>query len=78
MEAYQKALAAYLEPADRTQAALADKIGKTQAAINRYVNGARFPDAQTARQIHDATDGAVPFELWQSAALTRLGIEEAA
>jgi transcriptional regulator with XRE-family HTH domain len=68
---YSKALAAWLEPDDRTQDALATRIGKTQAAVNRYAKSLRFPDAETARAIHEATDGAVPFELWQQEAASK-------
>lgn len=78
MDAYRRALSAYLEPADRTQEGLADAIGCTQPAVNRYVNGQRFPDAEMARKIHEATAGSVPFELWQSVAMERLGMGEAA
>lgn len=75
MDAYRRALSAYLEPADRTQEKLADAIGRTQPTINRYVNGERFPDAETARALAAATEGAVPFELWQRVAMDRLGME---
>lgn len=78
MDDYRRALSAYLEPRDRTQEALADKIGRSQAAVNRYVNGERFPDADTARKIEEATDGAVSFALWQRVAMDRLGMGEAA
>lgn len=72
MDAYRKALSAYLEPADRTQESLADAIGHSQPTVNRYVNGERFPNAATARKIDAATDGKVPFELWQRVATERL------
>jgi transcriptional regulator with XRE-family HTH domain len=78
MDAYRRALSAYLEPQDRTQEGLALKIGRTQPAVNRYVNGERFPDAETARKIAEATDQAVPFDLWQRVAMDRLGMEDAA
>lgn len=68
MDAYRRALSAYLTPKDRTQEALAERAKCTQAAISRYVTGERFPDANTARNIHDATDGDVPFETWQGVA----------
>lgn len=78
MDDYRKALSAYLEPKERTQEALAGKIDRSQAAVNRYANGERFPDAETARRIHDATDGEVPFEVWQQVAATKfLGAEAA-
>lgn len=78
MDDYRKALSAYLEPKDRTQDALAEKVGRSQAAVNRYVNGERFPDADTARKIEEATEGAVPFDIWQRVAMDRLGMGIAA
>lgn len=72
MDDYRKALAAYLAPEDRTQETLAGAVGCSQAAINRYVNGARFPDAAMARAIERATDASVPFETWQRVATARL------
>ena len=78
MNHYATALSAYLAPGERTQEELAAKIKRTQAAVNRYANGVRFPDADTARAIERETSGAVPFSIWQSVALARLGIEEAA
>jgi transcriptional regulator with XRE-family HTH domain len=78
MDAYRKALSAYLEPPERTQEGLAEAVGCTQPAINRYANGQRFPDADMARKIAEATAGAVPFDLWQSVAMERLGMGEAA
>lgn len=78
MDAYRRALSAYLEQPDRTQEALAAEIGCTQPAVHRYVNGDRFPKSETARLIHKATKGAVPFEIWQQVALERFGIGEAA
>lgn len=78
MDAYRRALSAYLDAPDRTQEALASEIGRSQPAVNRYVRGERFPDAETAKEIHRATDGAVSFDLWQRIAMERLGIGEAA
>ena len=76
MDAYRRALSAYLE--GRTQEELAIRIGHKQPIINRYVKGERFPTAKMARKIHDATDGRVPFALWQQVAIEKLGIAEAA
>lgn len=70
MDAYRRALSAYLQ--DRTQEALAVEIGHGQPVINRYVTGERFPTADIARKIHAATEGAVPFDLWQTVALEKL------
>lgn len=78
MDDYRRALGAYLEPKERTQEALAGLIGRSQAAVNRYATGERFPDADTARKIEEATEGAVPFDLWQRVAMDRLGMGLAA
>lgn len=78
MNAYARALSAYLEGDGRTQEGLAAEISSNQPTVNRYANNKRFPDAATAREIHRATNGAVPFELWQQVAIERLGIGEAA
>jgi DNA-binding transcriptional regulator YdaS (Cro superfamily) len=84
MSSYKDTLRAWLTPPEgsaRTEAAqtaLGAAIGKTQSAVSRYAAGARFPDAETARKIERATQGAVPYSLWQSEALTRLGIADAA
>ena len=74
MTALQAALAAYLDNPDCTETALAEAIGKAQPTINRYRNGERFPDADTARLIDRHTGGAVPFALWQADFLRRSGI----
>lgn len=74
---YRKALEAYLAPEDRTQAALAEAAKTSQPNINRYVTGARFPDAAMAKAIDAATGGAVPFSLWQREAAQRIGLEAA-
>jgi transcriptional regulator with XRE-family HTH domain len=75
---YATALEQYLADNPVTQEALASRINITQAAISRYANGRRVPDSETARLIDDATAGAVPFSLWQSVIIDRLGIGEAA
>lgn len=71
---YKDALADFLKGEDNTESALAAKIGKSQAAVNRYRNGERFPDADTARAIDASTNGAVPFTVWQAEFLSRSGI----
>lgn len=78
MDDYRKALGAYLEPDSRTQEALATAIKRSQPSVNRYVNGERWPDAITARAINAATEGAVPFDLWQRVTMQRFGMELAA
>lgn len=78
MESYKEALAAYLKSDGSTQAALADAISKTQAAVSRYATGERFPDSKTARDIDEKTNGAVPLTLWQREAAQRIGLDVAA
>jgi transcriptional regulator with XRE-family HTH domain len=78
MSTYATALKAYLDRAENKEADLAAVIEKTQPAVNRYRKGERFPDAATARLIDEATNGEVPFTLWQTEFLTRSGIGEAA
>lgn len=74
MQTYADALKAYLDQPGNTESALAEAIGKTQPAVHRYRGGLRFPDADTARAIDRATDGEVPFSLWQAEFLSRSGI----
>lgn len=78
MDAYATALKHYLETPEVKQETLATAVKRTQPAIWRYANGKRFPDAATARLIDEATTGIVSFALWQSVAMKRLGISEAA
>lgn len=49
----------YLSKRDISQAAFAALIGKTQATVNRYVQGERFPDKKTILRIEEVTDGSV-------------------
>lgn len=42
-----------------SHADFAKRIGVTQAAISRYVNGERFPSPELIRKIHEATDMSV-------------------
>ena len=78
MDAYSTALKHYLAKPDVKQDDLAEAIKRSQPAVFRYANGKRFPDAETARLIEAATNGVVPFKLWQSVAMQRLGMSEAA
>jgi transcriptional regulator with XRE-family HTH domain len=78
MDAYQSALRHFLGRDGVKQDDFAAKIKRSQPALNRYARGHRFPDAETAKLIDEATEGVVPFKLWQSVALERLGIGEAA
>lgn len=73
MTSYSDTLKAYL--ADKRQADFADAIGTTQASVNRYVNKVRFPEADIARRIDEATGGEVSFAIWQAEFLQRAGIE---
>lgn len=74
MDSFQSALAIYLARDENAESALAAKVKRSQAAINRYRHGKRFPDADTARLIDEHTDGEVPFKAWQADFLTRSGI----
>lgn len=78
MNSYQTALARFLDKDGIRQDDIAAKVKVSQAAINRYAKGRRFPNAKTAKLIETATDGEVPFELWQQAAIERYGIAVAA
>ncbi|WP_231848662.1 helix-turn-helix domain-containing protein [Sphingobium sp. SYK-6] len=75
MSTYQSLIRAFVDDEANSQLALAAEIGKSQAAVNRYANGLRFPDAETARAIERATGGQVPFSAWQQEAAARIGIE---
>lgn len=74
MDAYSTALKHFLALDGVRQCDVAARIGRSQPALHRYANGHRFPDAETARRIETATDGIVPFALWQSVAMARLGV----
>lgn len=70
---YTATLKEFIRAAGITQAELADKAGITQVSISRYVNG-RLPDIDAARALDTASDGNVPFALWQSEQAARLGL----
>lgn len=78
MSAYATALKHYLDRPEVKQEDLATAINRSQPAVFRYANGQRFPDSETAKKIDEATGGIVPFKLWQSVAMQRLGLGEAA
>lgn len=78
MSTYAASLDAFLKRPENKEIELAERIGKTQPAVNRYRNGERFPDADTARLIDSATVGEVPFAVWQAEFLTRSGLDAAA
>lgn len=71
---YQQSLSEFLSREENAEKALAGRIGKSQAAINRYRNGKRFPDAETAKLIERETAGEVPFAVWQQEFLARSGL----
>lgn len=71
---YQHTLASFLSREENAEKGLAEKVGRSQAAINRYRNGKRFPDADTARLIDQHTDGEVPFAVWQADFMARSGL----
>ena len=78
MSIYSELLSSFISDGHDTQVGLAEKIGKSQVAVHRYANGARFPDSDTARAIDAATGGAVPFSKWREEAAARLGLDAAA
>lgn len=51
-----------------SHASFGEKVGVTQATINRYVRGDRFPSPDMIRKIHDATDGKVTVTDWYTKA----------
>lgn len=75
MNAYQVALKHFLARESVKQEEIATKIGKSQPALSRYASGTRFPDAETARRLEAASGGIVPFGLWQSVAMERMGMQ---
>lgn len=76
MSIYQTLIGDFLAAEGNSQAKLAEAIGRSQAAVNRYANGIRFPDADTARQIDRATEGRVPFTAWQTEMAKRIGFDD--
>lgn len=74
MSEFHVALDAFLKGFEGGEITFAKAVGCTQATINRYRNGKRFPDAATARLIDEKSDGAVPFDVWQGEFLSRSGI----
>lgn len=67
-------LARYLLATATTQAAFAEKIGVTQACVNRYIESKRFPDPKTIAKIAAVTAGFVTVSDWheQAAAASEL------
>jgi hypothetical protein len=75
MQTYADALKAYLDKPENKVTDLAAAVGTFQPNITRYQTGERFPNAEMARKIDDATKGAVPFSLWHTEFLSRSGLE---
>ena len=75
MDTYTDKLKAYL--AQHKQDEVAATLECSQSTISRYREGKRFPDAGMARSIDAASNGAVPFSLWQEEILRRLTGEAA-
>ncbi len=76
MDSYSDKLRAYLGTAKQDE--IAAKWGCTQPTVSRYERGDRFPNREMALKIDKATDGDLPFSLWEAEALKRLGFGEAA
>lgn len=49
----------FVKKSKMKQEAFAEKIGVTQGALSRYVNGIRMPPPAIMRKIYVATNGAV-------------------
>ncbi|WP_240579248.1 helix-turn-helix domain-containing protein [Ochrobactrum sp. A-1] len=60
-------LKAYLKDHGLTHKAFGDAVGVTQAAVNRYVNGVRFPTRTVIIKIETATNGEVTVADWYQA-----------
>lgn len=71
---YAEALAAFLKSTGTSQAKFASLVGCSQPTVFHYTTGGRFPTKETARRIELASDGRVPINLWQIAAIDRAGI----
>ncbi len=57
-------LAQYLKDTGQTQMGFAEKIGKDQSLVSRYITGAAKPTLDVAVLISKVTDGAVPVDSW--------------
>lgn len=54
----------YLEKHKITHSSFAERVGVSQATINRYVRGERSPSKKTIVKIRDATKGFVKVTDW--------------
>ena len=71
---YAEALAAFLKSSNTSQAKFARLVGCSQTHVCHFTQGRRFPGKEMARKIELASDGRVPINLWQIAAIDRAGI----
>lgn len=54
----------FIKSREMSHEAFGKIVGVTQATINRYVRGERFPSPEMIRKIHEATEGAVSVADW--------------
>ncbi len=59
-------LGTFIKQRELTHEAFGRIVGVTQATINRYVRGERFPSPEMIRKINVATEGAVTVSDWYS------------
>ena len=59
-------LGEWLEKRNITQQAFADRIGKSQAAVSRYISGKIMPSRETVKRIREETKGKVGLDDWDS------------
>lgn len=71
---YSEALAAFLKSSGLSQAKFADQVGSSQPTICHYAQGVKLPRKRVAQRIDAATEGKVPFNLWQIVAIERADI----
>lgn len=58
----------FIKGREMTHEAFARLVGVSQATINRYVRGERFPSPEMIRRIGEATGGAVTVSDWYAEA----------
>lgn len=74
MTKYAQSLDAWLRDTETSEARLATLSDCTQVSINRYRRGMRLPDAELAKRIEVATEGAASYDDWRTAFLEKAGI----
>ena len=57
-------LGEWLKKKHITQQDFATRIGKSQTAVSKYVNGKMMPDVETVKRIRDETKGRVGLNDW--------------